>query len=429
MTENQKINKLRCLQLIEQKLAWGASADWSNTDFQRLSEWIYQETKVLLSASTLKRVWGRVNYEGNPSPSTLDALAAFVGYDNWRAFVIQQNKETATDTKLAYPLANKTWVRIKHTGLLIGIAGLFVFLLLAAAFFYRVNKPKPIKMLAPDDFSFHSQAVTKGIPNSVIFTYDASRAPADSTVFIQQSWDATRRHQVSKDQHQFTSVYYEPGFYTAKLLVGQQVVKEHPLLIPSDGWLALIAHNPIPVYLKKEMFFRKDRLELPAGVIEQNKVNLMPQAPVIKYFNVGHFDSVSVHDFSFSAQLKNNYQEGSGACQFSQVMLITKGAPIIIPLSIKGCVSELGLMGVDQMVSGKNADLSAFGVDFTDWVKVDCKGYKDNLRFYVNNELAYELPLLSKEIKIVGMAFVFAGTGAVKAIRLENTGGMVYQAF
>ena len=75
-----------CLLQIEEKLGWGNSAQWHNDVFIELSEIIQKETKTLLSTTTLKRVWGKVNYTNAPSISTLNTLSQFAGYTNWRDF-------------------------------------------------------------------------------------------------------------------------------------------------------------------------------------------------------------------------------------------------------------------------------------------------------------------------------------------------------
>src|SRR5471030_2632643 len=76
----------KCRQLVEQSLNWGDSATWGNDDFDQLSEKIFDKTKVRLSVSTLKRIWGRVRYESFPTTATLNALANFIDFENWREF-------------------------------------------------------------------------------------------------------------------------------------------------------------------------------------------------------------------------------------------------------------------------------------------------------------------------------------------------------
>ena len=49
------------------------------TDFEALSVFIEHETGELLSASTLKRLWGYVSSRPSPRKDTLDILCRFIG--------------------------------------------------------------------------------------------------------------------------------------------------------------------------------------------------------------------------------------------------------------------------------------------------------------------------------------------------------------
>ncbi|MEH6306450.1 hypothetical protein RYH73_12410 [Olivibacter sp. CPCC 100613] len=428
MTENKDIYRLACLRLIEQKIGWGDSSRWSNADFDKLSDLIYEKTNVLLSSSTLKRVWGRIRYEGKPAISTLDTLVNFIDYENWRTFVVQYDEQSKEEKPAVTPLEKKKTLKL-NLRLTLPLLIVFLGLLVVFSFLNRKQEERIASaQLSEKDFSFNSKPLTRGIPNSVIFTYDASKSSIDS-IFIQQTWDANRRIQVPRKGNTHTAVYYEPGYYTAKLSIGNQIVKEHPLLIATDGWLATIDRKPIPIYLKKEWYLNKDQLSVKPTLIEDFKASLLPNSPVIKFFNVGNFESPSVGDFSFEAKVKNTFNEGSSACQFSHIFLITDAMPIAIPLSIRGCISDLNLMTVDSVISGKSTDLSKFAADFSNWVNVSCKSDGKVLQFYINNEKAFEAPLISKDAKIVGMAYVFAGTGSVKGIRLANSTKLLYEAF
>ncbi|MFC0184062.1 hypothetical protein ACFFJX_16595 [Pseudarcicella hirudinis] len=84
--QNQLFPIEKCRELIERKLGWGNSDSWQNQDFEVLSEKIFEETKVSLSVSTLKRVWGKVRYESTPNLATLNVLAKYAGFENWRDF-------------------------------------------------------------------------------------------------------------------------------------------------------------------------------------------------------------------------------------------------------------------------------------------------------------------------------------------------------
>ena len=57
------------------------------SDFKRLKKDIDARIGVSLSASTLMRVWGYVSSYARPNASTLNALARYVGYSDFRQFI------------------------------------------------------------------------------------------------------------------------------------------------------------------------------------------------------------------------------------------------------------------------------------------------------------------------------------------------------
>ena len=413
----------KLLDLIEEKLDWGESNEWQGKDFEKLNQLILEETGVSLSASTLKRVWGKVEYNHLPSMTTLDALAKFGGFENWRNYLKSHStlrkREPILSPAIPSQTANpKNWMKVISIGMAIiaiGLVSLFAF-------------KKIAKTAHPATYSFSSEPLIRDIPNSVIFKYDATASFADS-IFIQQSWDERTKTIVDKNEHTHTSVYYEPGFYQAKLIAGKEIIKEHSLLVPSNGWLGMIDHKPVPVYLKPEEFKQADGLSLAEELILKKNITMQPQPPVVKYYNVGNFDSVSINDFSFSTDIKNDYRSGSAICQLSYIFLITNAAPVIIPVSAKGCVSELFLRGVDIMVSGKKEDLSGFGVDFVDWVHIACKSEGGKIRYFVNDKEAYSCPLPQKPVYIVGLGFNFQGTGSIKNVKLFDKEKLVFHDF
>lgn len=410
-----------CKKKIEQKLDWGDSEQWQTADFENLQQRIFDETGVSLSSSTLRRIWGRTKYEHLPSTTTLNTLAKFAGFESWRLFARYANKHSNPSiTEHLLTETKKPFVRrqMKLAAIVTGLLIVGLFFVIALRWSDRpVNK---------DAYQFSAELITREIPNSVVFTYDATASPTDS-VYIQQSWDPRRRVPVDKALQKHTSVYYEPGFFQAKLIVGNEVVKEHRLLIPTDGWLgAILTNNAVPVYLKLKSIIDGDTMRVRLSEFSNHNIPMQPQTPMIKFFNVGNFDPVPISDFSFSSEVKNEYAEGSAACQMTYVMLITDDAPIVIGLSAKGCISELSLISIDHMISGKKADLSGFGVDFSEWIDVECKTAGNNIEYWINKKMVYKLSLPTKPVNIVGIAYGFQGTGAVKAVRLSKAGRVVF---
>jgi len=419
----------RLLAIIEEQLDWGDPSAWQGKDFEILNELILEKTKVSLSASTLRRLWGRVEYNHLPSGTTLDTLARFAGFENWRAFT-KRNKDTlvltASKEVISEEVTNQPEkASVKRTNWLfktvLVVAGAIVVSLLGIYGKRTSADPKGAIM-------FHTRPVTRSLPNSVIFTYDV-KTNTDDSVFIQQSWDPDTRVIVNKDKHQFTSVYYRPGFYHAKLGVNNKVVKEQLLMIPTTGWLGMITQYPVPVYLEQNEFMSSEEMKIPSSLIFKKNIPLGPQPPGIEYYNVGNFEPVPLKELSFSNEVRNDFHEGAAACQFIEIILFTDYTPVIVQVSAKGCVSNLRLLNGGYFISGKDNDLSGFGTDLSQWTKVGCKSVGNKLQYYINDKLVFESARPVYNENIIGIGYRFQGTGGVKNVKLDKGNKTVFEAF
>lgn len=422
----------KCRALIEERLKWGEGEQWSTQDFEALSDRIFEKTQVRLSVVTLKRIWGKIRYDSRPTITTLNTLAQFIDFENWRTFRQQQalsmavngHSHTAADAvtpvDMAPAKARVRWLRLTWP------VGLVVAALALAWWLYSMRADQPLPK-NHDQFTFTSKKIVAvGVPNTVIFNYDATAALPSDSIFIQQTWDPRFSQQVARDQQQHTAIYYRPGFFHAKLRVNKEVVKEHSLFIQTDGWLPLVDLEPVPVYFPAEAARHQGKLGLTREQIEAQHIALQPTPPWVSYYNVGPLAQVYTNDFVFESEVKNTFNEGAGACQHSEVHLLFQGGALIVPLSIPGCVSELQFLDRD----GKKSDLSAFGVDFSDWVKVRAE-VKDSLGMVkVNDRVAGEFKVKMNPLPLAGLVFRFRGTGEVKNVHIRKQDGtLLYEEF
>jgi hypothetical protein len=405
-------------ELIESKINWGDSKDWTNQDFVALSEKIQEQINIPLSHVTLKRIWGKVKYESLPNTHTLNTLVQFVGYENWRAFKLKNGNDTPVSSASPSQQTIKPNVLSDGRGKIyktIDVLAVVVILMGCIFTFIQAAKFK----LNPDDYSFSSKkVVSTGVPNSVIFDYDATKAPTD-IVIIQQSWDSKLRTRVPKDQRQHTSIYYFPDFYKAKLIIGNEIVKEHELFIKSDGWLTAVDVSPVPVYFKKEDALTNGKLSLSIEKIQSQNIKLQPDIRTTIYGNVQDFGEIYTDKFIFETSVKNDYREGSSVCQKTNIYLLADDAVTGIPLCAKGCVSDIDFYFSGTHLSGKKKDLSVFGTDFDDFVDVRIESEKGKGKIFLDDVLTYEVNA-GKRAKIIGIYFLFEGTGSVDYVKLRN---------
>lgn len=408
--------------LFESNTGWGDSEEWTNQDFMILSEKIQERTGVALSHVTLKRVWGKVKYDSLPNTHTLDTLVRFLGYENWRDFK-SQNGNGSTVAKTAQPISSNgihTEIKpvVKKSNAVLKrvlFIGVPVVLIVVVLFF---NESKP--NVANSDYSFSSKkVVSEGLPNSVIFNYDATKAPGDS-VIIQQSWDKHLQVKVSKYQHQHTSIYYYPDYYKAKLIVGGKIVSMHRLLIKSNGWLPIVIQSPVPVYFNKEDVMTGGKMALPLDKILARNIKMQPEPPTVMYSNVKDFGEIYSDDFVFETSVKDDYHEGAAICQLTKLYILCEGTAIGIPLCTKGCISNVDLLFTNFYTSGKQEDLSAFGVDFNSFVKVRVESKNRKGKIFINDKLVYSVNKDIIKSKIIGFDFTFQGTGSVDYVKMSN---------
>lgn len=382
------------IQEFEEKLGWGDSRNWSRYDFEKLSERIATETKTTLSVSTLMRVFGKVEYSSRPSLTTLNALAHFLGYKDWRNFSARHDSAHA---EVALPVsARPRKARLWY--LLAGGAGLISILLFLSG---------KETLYRSEDFSFSSRKIlTVGVPNSVVFDFDASRAHPDDSVYISQDWDISRKVPVSRKDKHHSSIYYFPGYFKAKLLVGPQVVKEHSICIMTEGWLGLIENTRMgePLYLK-------DIRDPETGIVSVKDSVVNGQSLPASLYNVREFKNIRSGDFVFETEVKGS---SSGICQRLSIFILAEDNVLVVPLVKEGCTGDLQVYAFGHTENSRNADLTGFGVDPGDWNKVRIELRNGKLKIHINQEEIYTKEMQVKPALISGVLFRFSGGGAVK---------------
>lgn len=416
----------KCKKAIEDKLNWGSSTLWLNYDFERLNEQIFAETNVQLSVSTLKRIFGKASYTSSPSLTTLNTLAQFIGFANWRDFtknlapqptIIEPQVAVPPIAIPAKPLLNTNNRKYFIYGIISTLA------IISLIGFMTQTEKQP---LDPGKFVFSAnKVVTEGLPNSVVFTYDAIAAKPNDSVFIVQTWDTRRKKQVDRNLHHHSAIYYYPGYFRTKLLVNNEVVKRHDLQIKTDNWLALLEPTQdakIPLYFTKQEVLKGHEISVDKDLLKKYGLTLQPELPRVRLFNQTDLGDLMSDNFIFETVLKNDFTEGTGACQQIQVLIQCKDDVIIIPLCAKTCIGNISLYACGKDIESKDADLSGFGCDLSQWTKLRVETQNKEMSFFVNDKKVHTLNFPNNATGIVGLQYRFGGVGAVKDTWIEGAG-------
>ncbi|HZY37704.1 MAG TPA: hypothetical protein VFE53_13695 [Mucilaginibacter sp.] len=430
MEKEKQLLRQCCLQ-IEQALNWGDNETWSNDDFEHLSEKIFEKTRVRLSISTLKRIWGKVRYENTPTTATLNALAGFLGYDSWREFRQKNDtnglhapahREHTLPEFVAAPLLAHKSRRYNQ------LIALFSVAVIVLAVVFLVSKKIPPKVDL-SKIKFEAVKVSDTLPNSVIFNYDASAFQSDS-VYIQQSWDPRRRERVDAYGKQHTSIYYNPGYFIAKLIVDNQIKKECIVNIQTKGWKGIIERDPVPTYLSPKESRDNGMMGISASTLQQKTGSPVFNEVWVKFAVVHEFKNIDPGNFTFEASVRNTSSVEASICRRINAIILLRGGAIILPLCDKGCISNINLLTGEYWISGKEHDLSAFGCDFSKFQDLKCVVANHRFRVYLNNKLVINAAQKNALGGIAGIRFEFEGAGQVKDVSLSTPGGgKYYQKF
>lgn len=383
---------------IEKELGWGAVSEWHSSMFNELSEKIFEATNVNLSIATLKRFFGVVKHEGTPSITTLDALSQFLKYENWRDFKLKSGKTTSPK----FRLPNKKGVYIS-----LGFVLCFAIISLIA------NR-RPEVVVNSSEFTFSSEVKSMEYPNTVVFNFSLPDNLKSDSLLIQQSWDATKTVEIARNQNTATGIYYNPGYFRAKLLVEGQIVKEHDLFLKSNGWLGTLDYSPIPKYFKPES--KGERMTIPENI--KDEVEASDKMLISTYHYVNDLGNISDDHFTFIAQVENHSDEIWAVCKMMSLYFLGSEGALIVPFSKIGCSSDNNLMLNDVYLNGKENDLSALSSDFTDATDIKVSVNEKNLVVSIAGEEVYTQSYNRSIGKLVGFRFRFLGTGQINEVHL-----------
>lgn len=407
-----------CKARIEAQLAWGAASEWTAQDFEELSRRIHAKTDRVISATTLKRLWGRIAYNSRPSQHSLTTLAAFLDYDSWRAFVATLSKEpkeevVATHVDTPAPQAQR-WGQYAF-GVLVLIGGaIVVWMGMATA-----SEPG---IHVTSDVEFRSRPVASGVPNTVIFEYDVSGVQADS-FFIQQSWDPRRRVPISSASQTQTSMYYYPGYFEAKLIANDSTLKEHPVHIKTEDWVITLEREAIPEYVTERNPITDGFLSISKTWLADQQRRLPANEQTFSFFMVRDFGDVHTDHFALETAVRREMPDERYPCQGSHLVVMGEHHMLQVPFGNPGCVGAMNMILGDVFVEGATHDLSALGTDLSTWQRIQLRVQDREVTIQVGANPAYTQRFQTDVGKVVGLSYQFEGVGAIDYVNLMDAEG------
>nr|WP_121271669.1 hypothetical protein [Pedobacter schmidteae] len=409
-----------CEKLIIQKEGWDVISNWSNADYIRLCTAISRETRIYISAATLKRIFGKVRTEKFyiPQKATLDALAIFVGYVDWGDFE-EKNKSALNTGPLALPFVRTNPIlekRIKSKAA-IWLLCFFVLLISVLSFTFlkwnRVSDPEKVRLICinPEGVNFLAARFKllfpEGYKDTSSFVVDFNDKHSK---ILPNAWDETLHY------------YDTPGYYKPVLRWKGKPIDTTQVYVKSDGWFAYAVEH----YGSN----KKQRLRKLDGQLENVKPfyhTELSKAGIdtLKFYFVNLLNikktNISGDNFELRARVRTFGQVDRGICSQVNFQIYGTHSQHYTGIISRECTEWADAVFSEQVKQGPKDNLASLGINLsTKGDEVVLNVSQQKVRLYANNKLIYTTTYRKPIGKVLGVRVLFQGQGEVQSFYLKD---------
>jgi len=413
MNENE--DKLSaCLLRVAETSGLGEQSKWTRRDFEQLSSLIEQKTGILLSSSTLIRLYKR-DRSNRPQRSTLDALARFIGFESWYSFsspaeASGSDEQPSVRPAKAHPFS-KTFIAVLASVIILAsIIGLMRF--------FSQWSVDPAEV----SFSILNPEMT-GVPATIQVEYIIEKYEPDS-LWLQLYWNPEEKVRLNPKDNSISTIYYYPGVHNCRLIADNKEVGSQKVRVFTAGWTAMIRHTGlqlIPIYIRNSQIIHDGVLQVTEGMV--NTQNLRPNSNIItSYYYINDLGPITSDDYTVTGRIRNPPTTlGAQPCGYCTLQVIGENGKHFFTIGDSGCsgVFVLSFSGSDRMDDHPN--LSAFEVSLADWSNFTSVVRGHTVSVFLGEKQVYTSDQVKDVGKILGLHLYFSGMGAIDQIKLSNS--------
>lgn len=440
MPTKSEIDKLYldlCKEQIQTQLGWGDPESWVHGDFVKLSELIFDESKIRISINTLKRLWNKIPYDSYPNQSTRDALAKTIGFADFEEFrkanaekisfhssSESQSENNSSPENIIQQVKSDVLFETKPKKKSYVFTLLFVgFLISIWTVFWVTNKKVPKDLVVKIS---SSNNIKVGWPHTVTFNLDVMANEGDSLVV---NYHSDIFETISSKTEKLNYTYYMPNYYQLRVLKAEKEIAKLPVHIKTKGWEAFgPLDTEISFFPQKLNDTIKDGLMyIPPAYLNKTSFSL-PKEFLVSYRNIDDFQ-FSVDSLTIKTRVKSSTSLGGLPCHDFMLRLVGEKEPVTVQFQQKACVDEAFVSIGKEKVTGRMEDLSSFGLDFEEWQDIEVVLQGGTIKILANNQIVFSREFKTSLGKLKGIIFWFKGTGAVDEVSLSDSysGKMLYQ--
>jgi hypothetical protein len=381
-----------CLKLVVDKFNYGNPEEWTHKTYEYISEHISQETNITISTFTLKRILGKQKTKENydPQVSTRNALAQYIGYNDWLHFTKKHNLRSTKKHRLIYYV----------------VPVLVVCLLIVVRYDFDKSHIKTVESNITDSSKHVSFCPLIGLAPLEVEINNMS----NDTLKI--DWDEPGYFIKLLPRQKKSVKHTYPDVYLQKIFDGDKTVQKTTIIAQTDGWETYLITDDNYYEINKAT---KSYLSVKAASIPSNLNAFWTDLTKIDTFNIDG------NNFLFECILKNDTS--------------------IHNLPFYDCIIFIHCTKGDfrlHFVDDKNGDwikivvsenehkmsdfymVENFSKAITTWNNVKLHVKRKRASVFLNSNHIFTSAYNEDIGDVAGIRFIFKGVGAVNNVKLSD---------
>ncbi|RKE57145.1 hypothetical protein [Sphingobacterium detergens] len=410
-----------CCQMIADMIGEKRIAEWTNSDYINLSRQLARKTKIRLSESTLKRIFGKFKTSERyyPQKATRDALAQFIGYKDWDDF---ENRD-ATIPELDRPkVSNREYVpdvRNKNRRIWLMSA---TFLGLAFILTLIVLKPlekKDVKMDVVQLVCLNPNGIT---PHSAIFKLVAKQPLTDSFKNFSIDFADGRSKRKQFLNPLLTHYYQVPGRYYPKLRYRNKVIDTGYVYLQTKGWSITGANqfDTVRVYPIQSPVRESDEQAIAVSAVDAFRAGVDTLRTFFVTFSNIKPTRINGDNYELSFQLQTSANRTGVRCSQVDVNIYGQFDQHLFSIFKPECTVWTSYQFSENEKYGEENDLRPFGHDFTKGGILTLRVVEKKVSLLINNKEVYTTNYQKSIGYIMGLNITFAGIGSFRNVQLRD---------
>jgi hypothetical protein len=229
---------------------------------------------------------------------------------------------------------------------------------------------------------------------------------------------------IYKNNHTLTDIYFEPGYHVAKLYADDHIVKTIDVSIPTDKWFFYSKETLVrgqPAYIHTDTPVHRGILGLDRQTLVASKID--PDKPRVYLYTFFPTNiAADADNFRLTARIRMTEVRNT-ACPWIMPEIYCQKGFMYCTLTMPGCTGGISAQFGNQVIDGKDNDLSALATDVHQWHDLEILVRQRRVTVSIDDKAVMTKGYTVPAGLITGLGFHSNGLCEVDSIRLAGLDG------